>query len=177
MTFQEWAVRWGISQQAFAELIALSIVTPEPDALAGGKKFEPHISRSEAYVQSAIRLEAPQRGVYLWRNNVGAGANVQLKDLCDECRMKTRRPIRWGLGNDSKALNETIKSADLIGLKPVLITADMVGTIIGKFFSRECKREDWNYSGTMEENAQLAWAALINSLGGDAKIVKATGSL
>lgn len=157
MTLEEWARRWNIPAQAFAELAACSIVEPEPDALVGGK--------SEAYVQSTVRLEAPSRGVYLWRNNVGAG------------KLASGNFVRFGLGNDSKKLNERMKSADLIGCRRTLITPDMVGSFIGKFYSRECKHEDWKYSGSMEENAQLAWATLINSLGGDAKIVKATGSL
>jgi hypothetical protein len=169
MTLHEWAARWGISQQAFAELVACSIVDPEPDALVSGK--------TEAYVQSAIRLEAPQRGVYLWRNNSGAGIVANARDLCPECAKNARRPIRWGLGNDSKKVNEVMKSADLIGVKPVRIAPDMVGSVIGQFVSRECKRADWSYSGTLEENAQLAWSTLINSLGGNAAIVKAVGSL
>jgi hypothetical protein len=171
MTLSEWARKWNVPPQAFAELAACSIVEPDPDALVGGK--------TEAYVQSAIRLEAPEKGVYLWRNNVGAGAVVDFKLLCDECRGKTkgRRMIRWGLANDSKKLNEVLKSADLIGVKPVRITPDMVGCIIGQFWSRECKREDWEFRGTPEELAQLEWATLINSLGGNARIVKAVGSL
>ncbi len=169
MTLQEWAVRWNIPQQAFAELVACSIVPPGPDVVDSGK--------SEDYVQSKIRLEAPQRGVYLWRNNVGAGVVANNRDLCPECIVRARRPIRWGLANDSKKLNERIKSADLIGIKPTLITAEMVGLTIGKFYSRECKREDWVFKGTQEEVAQVAWSTLINSLGGDARIVKATGSL
>lgn len=169
MTLEEWAVRWRIPPQAFAELADCSIVTPGPD-VSGSHK-------TEAYVMSAVRLEAPRRGVYLWRNNVGAGANVQLKELCDVCRDKARRPIRWGLGNDSKQVNEVFKSGDLIGGRPLLIQPHHVGYRVMQFVSRECKREDWVYTGTKEENAQLAWATLVNSLGGDAKIVNAVGSL
>jgi len=171
VTLQEWAQRWNVPPEAFAELAACSIVEPEPDKLVGGK--------TEAYVQSSVRLEASYLGdMYLWRNNVGAGAMVRIKDLCDTCAEKVdRRVIRWGLANDSKKLNERMKSADLVGLRKVLITPDMVGSFIGQFYSRECKREDWVYSGTPEELAQVAWATTINSLGGNAKIVKAVGSL
>lgn len=169
MTFAEWAARWAIPAQALRELADLSIVQPEADALVGGK--------TEAYVQSAIRLEAPAKGVILWRNNVGAGSLHQEADLCDRCRMLKKRPIRWGLANDSKKLNTAIKSADLVGIRRIIVTADMVGKMLGQFVSRECKREDWNYTATEAEQAQLAWATTVNDWGGDAKIVKAVGSL
>lgn len=169
MTLAEWAERWGIPPQAFAELAACSIVPSEPDELVGNK--------SEAYVQSAVRLAAPYKGLYLWRNNVGAGSVSNLRELCDDCRRHARRVIRWGLGNDSKKINDVMKSADLIGIEKKLITADMVGSHIGKFHSIETKSENWRYSGTQEENAQLAWSTLINSLGGSAKIVNSASSL
>lgn len=162
MNLEQWAARWIPREnitQAFAELAACSIVTPEPDALVGGKL--------EGYVQSTVRLEAARASppCYLWRNNIGAG------------KIADGRFVRWGLANDSKALNERMKSGDLIGLRSIMITAAMVGSRFGQFISRECKREDWKYSGTLEENAQLNWCTLINSLGGDARIVKAPGSL
>lgn len=159
VNLEEWATRWNVPPQAFAELAACSIVEPDPDALVGGK--------SEAYVQSTVRLEAAHANppCYLWRNNVGAG------------KMSTGSFIRWGLANDSKRLNECLKSGDLIGIRPVIITSAMVGLQFGQFLSRECKREDWKYSGSREENAQLAWSVLVNSLGGDAQIVRAVGTL
>jgi hypothetical protein len=170
VTFEEWALRWAIPAQALAELAACSIVEPDADALSGKDK-------TEAYVSSKVRLEAPYKGVYLWRNNVGAGAVANMAELCEECRPKMRRVIRWGLANDSKKLNERMKSADLIGIRPLVIGPEHVGRRIGQFVSRECKREDWTFRGTAEENAQMAWSTLIKSLGGDSAIVKATGSL
>lgn len=173
VNLSEWAARWAVPAQALAELAQCSIVEPDPDNLVGGK--------TEAYVQSAIRgIEAPSKGVFLWRNNVGAGSLYKDTDLCDACRMSTqhkKRPVRWGLANDSPKVNKVIKSADLIGIRPILITADMVGKRVGQFVSRECKREDWTYTGDERELAQLAWATIINDNGGDAKIVKAVGSL
>lgn len=159
MNLQQWAERWGVPPQAFAELAACSIVEPDPDALVGGK--------SEAFVQSLIRLEAARAAppCFLWRNNIGAG------------KLSSGSFVRWGLANDSRKLNERLKSGDLIGIRSVTVTPAMVGHRFGQFVSRECKREEWKYSGSLEENAQLAWATLINSLGGDAQIVKATGTL
>lgn len=120
---------------------------------------------SESALQSLVRLEAVRKGIWLGRNNVGV--------LLD----KKGRPVRYGLANDSSNINEHLKSGDLIGIEKVLITPSMVGTVIGRFVSRECKRPDWEYSGTPEEVAQLQWAALINSFGGNAAIVNREGSL
>lgn len=78
-----------------------------------------------------MRLAAAAAGIPLLRNNVGA------------CRDKTGRLIRFGLGNDSSQLNRVFKSSDLIGIRPVMITEDMVGQVIGQFVAIECKREDF----------------------------------
>ena len=101
----------------------------------------------------------------MWRNNVGA-----LKD-------KTGRVVRFGLANDTKALNHVIKSGDLIGIRKVLITPAHVGSCIGQFVSRECKHSGWSYTGDEHEQAQLRWIELINALGGDARFATARGTL
>lgn len=152
-----WAARHGVAAEAVAELLALmGAVPPPPLAEAAGK--------SESFTQSVVRLEAPQHGVLLFRNNVGV-----LQD-------KTGRPVRYGLANDSPQMNDRLKSADLIGVRKVTVTASMVGTVIGQFVSRECKPPGWRYRGSGREPAQMAWASLITSYGGDAKFTTGTGS-
>lgn len=151
-TLIDWATRWGLPQAAIDELYKLSV-----DGAAS--------ELSEAGVQSRVRLEAAERRIYTWRNNVGAGKLVE-----------GGRFIRWGLANDSKQLNEKLKSADLIGLRPIRITPALVGQVVGQFVSRECKRGDWKPDGGMECMAQMAWATLVNLNGGDAKIVTGPGS-
>lgn len=111
---------------------------------------------TEAAVTQRVRLAAAECGILTWRNNVGA--------MADE----TGRVVRFGLCNDTAALNKKIKSADLIGIKPVVITAAMVGVTIGQFWSREVKEYGWTYKGTEREVAQSAWATLVTSRGGDA---------
>jgi hypothetical protein len=123
------------------------------------------LSVSEARVQSEIRLEAAHKGVRLYRNNSGA-----LKD-------EYGRLVRFGLGNESTALNKVFKSADLIGWRPVLVTQDMVGTVVAQFIARECKYEGWTYGGSEHEKAQKAFIDLVVAEGGDACFATGTGTI
>lgn len=109
---------------------------------------------SEADVQNEIRIRASQRGWRLFRNNCGA-----MQDA-------TGRWLRFGLANDSKAAGDALKSGDLIGIRPVLITADMVGQTIGQFCSIEVKAPGYKPGNTKREIAQRAWAELVTKLGG-----------
>lgn len=153
---REWAVMYGVSDEALYQLSCLfGMALPQA----------PTTGESEAAVQSAVRLEAARKGVKLFRNNVGV--------LIDT----NGRPVRFGLANDSKQLNAKIKSADLIGWRPVLITPSHVGYTIAQFVSRECKRPGWKYSGTDREIAQLNWAQLVTAGGGDAAFCSSEGTL
>lgn len=119
---------------------------------------------NEASVQSQVRLEAARQGWKLWRNNVGVLLDAK------------GRPVRYGLANDSKIVNQAVKSADLIGIKPVLITQEMVGSIIGQFVSLECKHSDWKPSNNDDhEMAQARWAEIVMLAGGYAAFT--TGGL
>mgnify|MGYP000429125087 CR=1 FL=1 len=154
-----WAARHGVSLQALAELQALF-------GMHGGHELPAEIKgTSEAAVQAAVRLEAARKGVRLFRNNVGA--------LVDSRGV----PVRYGLANDSKQVNEVMKSADLIGWRPLLIEPRHVGTVVGQFASRECKKVGWRYTGADREPAQLAWAQLVTSGGGDAAFCTGVGTL
>lgn len=152
----QWAIKWGVPPAAIADL-ANMICNPHVDA-------SPNLT-SEAGVQSAVRLEASQKSGRLWRNNVGA--------MFDD----TQRMVRFGLANDSQKVNELIKSGDLIGPMPILITPAHVGKIIGQFTSREIKKPGWRYTGTDRELAQFNWALLVNSLGGNATFATGVGTL
>lgn len=141
----QWAARHGIPSQALAELRALLVGTDNfaVPALVEG---------NEASIQALVRVKASQAGWRLWRNNLGAG------------KLENGSFLRWGLANDSPAMNSLIKSADLIGIKPG-----------GQFVSREVKRPGWHYTDTERERAQLRWIEVINGLGGNAKFT--TGEL
>jgi hypothetical protein len=156
MDLFNWAKKWNISESALWDFMRQIGVTETQSQLT--------IPMSEAAVLNLVRLEAMQKGARLWRNNVGAiydGTNY----------------MRYGLANDSPGLNKIIKSADLIGIKPVIITHGMVGGTIGQFISREVKPPSWQYRGTEREKAQLAWINLVLSLGGNACFATGEGTL
>jgi len=158
----QWAITWGVSPAAVQDLqIRLGLLSmPLNEATPGSGK-------SEAWTVSTLRLEAsePHKHMRIWRNNVGA-----LKDL-------SGRVVRYGLANDSGAMNDIIKSADLIGIRRVLITPQHVGCILGQFISRECKSPDWSYTSTEHEIAQSNWMNLVNGYGGDASFATGPGTL
>ncbi len=161
MNLEQWAAKWNIPYQAIHELrIECGMVNTDPKPIEEVAEF-----KSEAYVQNKIRLEASKKGLRLWRNNVGA------------CYDDNGNFIRYGLCNDSKRMNVSIKSSDLIGLRSITITAAHVGRLIAQFTAREAKPEGWEYTGKDHEIAQLKFIELINSMGGDAAFATKEGTL
>ena len=117
---------------------------------------------TEAEVQQEIRKLAAALGWAVWRNNKGAG------------KLENGSFVRWGLCNDSAALGARIRSADLIGVRPILIGPEHVGQTIGQFVSIECKRSDWRPGNDEHEQAQRRWRDLVAGLGGYALITNTT---
>ena len=159
MNLNQWAIKWGVPFEAVEDL-RRELGTVNTDPITG------EAIRPEAIVQNAIRLEASQKGLRLWRNNSGVAMNEN-----------GDRTVRYGLCNDSKRVNKVLKSADLIGIRPVLITPGHVGQVIGVFVARECKPSDWTYTGTEREAAQLKFLELVAALGGDATFANSEGTL
>lgn len=120
---------------------------------------------NETSLINVIKLEASRKSARLWRNNVGATYTPEGSF------------IRYGLANESKAINKILKSSDLIGIKTVVITPDMVGKTIGQFLAREVKPTGWKFSGTEREVAQQNFINLINSLSGNAAFATEEGTL
>lgn len=110
---------------------------------------------SESRQQGLVRLDAAKNGVWLTRNNVGA--------LLDERNV----PVRYGLANESKEQNKAVKSADLIGMWPLLIGPQHVGKVIGQFVSIEMKHEGWTFNPKdTHEAGQLNWCNFVIAKGG-----------
>lgn len=146
----QWAIDWQLSPNAVLDLLSRLGMGFEPNTFAELEGW------SESAVQNKVRLDAGKVGILAWRNNVGA-----LPDA-------SGRWVRYGLCNDTKGLNDKIKSADLIGIKPTVITLSHVGQTIGQFWSREVKEYGWKFTGTEREIAQQKWAQIVISKGGDA---------
>lgn len=157
MNLTQWAIKWGVPIEAVQDLKReFGLVNTDPEFKTG---------ESEAAIQTRIRLEATRKGCRVWRNNVGGTYTEEGSFL------------RYGLANDSKQMNDSIKSSDLIGIRPVLITQSHVGQVIGQFIAREVKAANWGYSGTKREEAQLKFLNLVASLGGDAAFANSEGTL
>ena len=146
MNMNEWVAKHGISQAAMSELADILMKSKDVGGIKPGM--------SESAVSQRIVLAASKKGIRLFRNNVGA------------CEDTTGRSIRYGLANISKQMSTVVKSADLIGITPVKIAKNHVGSTIGVFTSIESKREGWLYKATEHEKAQNNWLNVVRSLHG-----------
>jgi hypothetical protein len=160
MIYANWAIKWGIPAAAMHDLalqLGLEGLGAIPNDLRGS---------SEAAAQTAVRLEAARiDGLRLYRNNSGA-----YKD-------DTGRWVRYGLANDSKQMNELMKSPDLVGWRRTLITPAMVGTSFARTVLREVKEPGWQYVGDDHEQAQLRFLTLAIADGADAAFCTGAGTL
>lgn len=154
---KQWQLRHGATDAAMLELMQL-FGAHDPGWTPVDGNASP-----EAIQQSKLRLTIAREGHKAWRNNVGGGV------------LEDGSFVRWGLANDSKKLNDAIKSGDLIGARRLLITPQMVGCVVAQFASWEVKKEGWRYTGTPREVAQLHWIEVVNGMGGYAKF--STGEL
>lgn len=155
---QQWASRHGVSQDAINELYDLML---RPDAPQGRGA-----QGSESHVDSLVMLEAAEKNVTLFRNNVGA------------CQDKTGRLIRYGLANESKEMNSRIKSPDRVGWRSIVITQDMVGTTIAQFTMREIKAASWTgRTLSPHEQAQASFMIMGLIAGCDVGFANRVGTL
>ncbi len=103
-------------------------------------------SPSEHEIQQRIRLACGRGPVRLWRNNTGALVDQQ------------GRFVRFGLCKGS---------SDLIGLRSVVVTPEMVGQRIAQFVALEIKAPQ----GVVSPQQQ-AFLRLVQELGGVASVCR-----
>lgn len=162
----DWAAKHRVSLDALGELYAAFGYIPE---LANGVVE----GDAENLVQAKVRLVGPLHGFSLYRNNVGA-----TKAKCPSCGTPSQ-PVRYGLANDSAALNKIVKSSDLIGWhsETWLHPETFQPTKVARFVAIECKRADWPGYNPEDphERAQQRWLELVVSSGGIGRF--STGAL
>lgn len=104
--------------------------------------------KKESNVQKTVQLAASTVGTTTWRNNTGA------------YRTEDGHFIRYGIPL-------TGGGSDLLGITPVVITADMVGQTVGVFTALEIKTK----TGKARQN-QLEFIDFVLSKGGKAGIAR-----
>ncbi len=153
-----WALRENVPLSALPGLYDALAQLPEPAGTGG-----------QATTESGVLTESTARafaaGHWLLRNNSGMLRNDR------------GQPVRFGLGNTSAAVNRVIKSSDLIGIRRELVTPEMVGTYIGRFWAVEGKKPGWTHPVTERDRVQAAFGRKVESLGGRFQFVSDVGQL
>lgn len=101
--------------------------------------------------------------IRLFRNTVGMAwhgdtCTKREKDGSITATIRNARPVSYGLAPESP---------DLIGLRRVLITPDMVGQEIAQFLGIECKGANGRAT-----NGQKAFLAMLHRFGGVARLAR-----
>jgi len=128
---------------------------------------------SERRIQSEIMLALADHGITGWRNNVGtgwAGKNVinitragAVQVEPGDVVVRSARPLHAGLCKGS---------SDLIGLRAVTVTEDMVGEMLAQFVALEVKRP-----GAKPTQEQRRFIDFVKNAGGFARVVRCAGDL
>lgn len=150
MILEQWADGYGIPAEWLEDLCRRLGHVPEM-ALPELK------GKAENYVQNAVRIASASQGYWLGRNNNGAYSESKPPSA----------GTRWGLANDSAALNAVVKSSDLIGWRSVVVTPEMVGRKVAVFTAIECKAPGWKLTpGDKRGQAQNRFGQMVIAAGG-----------
>lgn len=109
---------------------------------------------SESEATRKERKKATENGGILWRNNRGVAVDNR------------GNYVRYGLANESKQMGDNLKSSDLIGITPIIVTPKHVGQRLGIFTAIEMKKPGWKFQGNTHEIGQLRYLELVTSFGG-----------
>lgn len=119
---------------------------------------------SERKIQTEILLAASGAGLTLWRQNVGTGWAGKAQRLDDgSVLIRDARPLHAGLCRGS---------SDLIGIRKVTITAEMVGQSVAQFVALEVKQP-----GKYPTPEQRNFIEFVSSHGGLARVVRCVEDL
>jgi len=135
VNFMDWAVEAGLTMEQIRSY-QMHVGTYD-ERLTDG------VGGSESAVVKRCQVQASKMGGRLWRNHKGAAV------------LQDGTFMRYGILNESKRISDEIKSSDLIGEYPLLITPEMVGTTIAQLWLVEVKEPGWHFTGDAHEMAQL----------------------
>ena len=115
-------------------------------------------------MQNKIRLEAAKNpSLLLWRNNVGEGWQGVMTRKEDTVLLTGARVLHAGLCKGS---------SDLIGIRSVLITQEMVGQTLGQFLAIEVK-----IPGKTVSKDQRHFLATVEKYGGTTLVARSVGDV
>lgn len=113
----------------------------------------------ETLIQRAIMLKLSEADCIVWRNNTaGAYVGKVLHKAGDQVTLGNAHLVQFGLCKGS---------ADLIGITPVTITQDMVGSTVGAFTAIEVKTKTGRASPE-----QLQFIEAVRAAGGIAGLAR-----
>ena len=118
----------------------------------------------EGDIQRSVMLAASSAGLTVWRNNVGqawAGSAQRLKD--GSILIRNPRPLHAGLCKGS---------SDLIGLRRVVVTPELVGRTIAQFTGIEVKRP-----GQHPKPEQARFLEFVREAGGLALVARSADDI
>lgn len=124
----------------------------------------------ESAVETHIRLDAAKLGIELWRNNVGMAWHGEVTHLKDgSIHIRNPRPVRYGICNESKQMNEVVKSSDWLGITPEMVMPHHVGEIWGIFTALEAKPTNFKFNSSDKHLlAQKNFHDIVRKAGGRA---------
>ena len=119
---------------------------------------------SERRIQSEILLALAEHGLSGWRQNVGTGWAGEVQKLKDgSVLIRNPRPLQAGLCRGS---------SDIIGLRPLTITPEMIGQTIAQFAAIEVKQP-----GSYPKPEQRHFLGFVQSKGGLAILARSVADL
>jgi hypothetical protein len=128
------------------------------------------MNNTESTVIANVRIITSAKGMRLFRNSVGQAWQGRITEDQNLIYPKSKRPVYVIELTDARRVTYGLVkgSSDLIGWRPLVITADMVGKTIAQFTSIECKTKA--YSKITDEQAN--WLDQVAKSGGYAALAR-----
>ena len=128
------------------------------------------MSNTESTVIANVRILTSKIGWRLFRNSVGMAWQGRITEDQNIIDPKSQRPVYVIELTDARRVNYGLVkgSSDLIGWRPLVITADMVGKTIAQFVAVDCKTKAYKKVTEEQEN----WLNQVQKSGGYAALAR-----